>query len=483
VASKRKRPQTGHLTRDDGRQNLPGGDGTYFPGVTGAVQALYEEYPYPQFRQIFVRPDAAASLGYIAHRCYRPEPFRPRRILVAGCGTTQAVSTAASHPTASVLGIDISQESLRICERMAGDLGLKNLQVEQEDLLTFSGHDEQFDLIDCYGVLHHTADPLLGLRTLARALSPDGLMSVMVYSQRVRHEIGEFQQVYRMLNRVREGQGGDASLKDRMALARRLAGTLAGSNSRLNRTGQMAVAMFSDDRTRFADTYVQPREVRYTLDEVLKLVRGADLELRNFAHEREWDPGAYLDDSALLARVRSLPREDRWRFCDTAGSPFYHFLCAHPASGGVQPRPCLADDPLMLALVPHAPSVHSYPLRNNRVLGPAVQEPREGVTFIRQDGHIRFRGTLGEMQLPPIALEYIRLADGRRTVREIAAIAASRQGANRPATQAEVAAAFRAIFGMIPFLTADTTQCHGCPLRAAVGSTASATSPGTTRSA
>ena len=469
------------MTSGEGRQLLPGGGGKNFAGVTGAVQALYEEYPYPQFRQIFVCPDAAASLGYIAHRCYRPEPFRPRRVLVAGCGTTQAVSTAASNPAAAVVGIDISQESLQISERMAGDLGLKNLQLRQEDILAFSGHDGQFDLIDCYGVLHHTADPLRGFRNLARALAPDGLMSVMVYSQRVRHEIGEFQQIFRMLNRVRENRGGNASLASRMALAQRLAGILAGSDSRLKTTGQKASAMLPEDRTRFADTYLQPREVRYTLDELLKMVSEAGLDLVNFVHEREWDPAAYLDDPELLARLQNLPREDRWRFCDVAGSPFYHFLCARPSSRVFRLRPCLADDALMLALVPHAASVHSYPLRSNRVVGPAAQEPREGVTFVRRDGHIRFRGTLGELQMPRIAMEYIRLADGKRTVQEIAVAAAFHQGAIPPPTRAEVAAAFRAIFGMIPFLTADATQCHSCPLRAAAGTMSSATSTGTNR--
>jgi SAM-dependent methyltransferase len=353
--------------------------------------------------------------------------------------------------------------------------------LRQEDILAFSGHDGQFDLIDCYGVLHHTADPLRGFRNLARALAPDGLMSVMVYSQRVRHEIGEFQQIFRMLNRVRENRGGNASLASRMALAQHMAGILAISDSRLKTTGQKASAMLPEDRTRFADTYVQPREVRYTLDELLKLVSEAGLDLVNFVHEREWDPAAYLDDPGLLARLQNLPREDRWRFCDVAGSPFYHFLCARPSSSVFRLRPCLAEDALMLALVPHAASVHSYPLRNNRVVGPAVQEPREGVTFVRRDGQIRFRGSLGELQVPPIVMEYIRLADGKRTVQEIAAAAALQQGMIPPPTRAEVAAAFRAIFGMTPFLTADTTRCHGCSLRTGAGTFSSATSTGTNR--
>lgn len=396
---------------------------------------------------------------------------------MAGCGTTEVVSIAASNPSAAVMGVDISRASLKIAERMAGDLGLRNLELRQEDILTFPGHDGEFDLIDCYGVLHHTADPLLGFRNLARALAPDGLMSVMVYSQRVRREIGEFQQVFRMLNRVREVRGGDSSLPARLQFAEGVARAMTGAASRVTAVGRMALDLLQDSRTQFADAYIQPQEVRYTLNEVLALVTGAGLHLVNFVHEREWDPGAYLDDQDLLARARTLPREDIWRFCDVAGSPFYHFLCTHPTAAPHPPRPCLTDDALVMAIVPRPCAVHSFPLRNNRVDGPAVREPREGYTYVRRDGdRIRFRGTFGELDAPPIALEYIRLADGRRTVQEIAAAAAFHQGALTPPSRADVAAAFRALFGMSLFLTPDATQCQGCPLRSVVGDKSSAIS-------
>jgi hypothetical protein len=116
---------------------------------------------------------------------------------------------------------------------------------------------------------------------------------------------------------------------------------------------------------------------------------------------------------------------------------------------GIVPRPCV---------------VHSYPLQNNRVDGPALREPREGRTFARRGNRIRFRGSLGELDAPPIVLDYIRLADGKRTLREIAAIAA-RLASLGPPNPAELAAAFRAIFGMIPFLAPDAAQCRRCPAR------------------
>jgi hypothetical protein len=246
-----------------------------------------------------------------------------------------------------------------------------------------------------------------------------------------------------------------------MAFAHRLVQVLVAADTRLTREAQKAAALFQEDRTQFADTYVQPQELRYTLGEVLGLVKDASLDLVNFVHEREWDPAAYLDDPALVTRLQGLTREDRWRFCDATGSPFYHFLCVHPAAAPARPRPCLTDDGLMLDIVPHPCAVHSYPLQNNRVDGPALREPREGRTFARRGNRVRFRGSLGELEAPPIVLEYMRLADGKRTVREIAA-ASARHAAIASPDPTEVAAAFRALFGMIPFLVPDTTHCRLC---------------------
>ncbi len=432
--------------------------------VTRAVQALYEQYPYPAYRHLYVCPDLAGSLAYVAGRCWQAPLFRPRRILVAGCGTSEVVSLAAGNPSAAVLGLDLSAASLRIAGRMARDLGLRNLELRQADLLQLSGYDGAFDLISCYGVLHHTADPLRGLRRLARALAPGGLLSLMVYSQRVRHEIGEIQRAFALLNGVRERRGGDSSPGARLALARRLVAALAASGSRLAAAARAAVGLAEHDPTQFADAYIQPREVRYTLDEVLALVREAGLALANFAREGEWDPGAYLDDPALVARLRALPRAERWRFCDLAGSPFYHVVCTHPGAP-VPPRPCLQDDALALALVPRPCAVHSYPLRHGRVAGPRLPEPREGRTFTRgPGGRVRFRGSLGELDSPAVALEYVRLADGRRTAWEIADLAA-RQAGLPAAPPAEVAAVFRSLFGMTTLLAPDAGQCRGCPLR------------------
>src|SRR5215211_4820350 len=48
------------------------------------------------------------------------------RIWVAGCGTNQAIFTALKFPKATIIGSDVSANSLRVCMTTAERLGISN---------------------------------------------------------------------------------------------------------------------------------------------------------------------------------------------------------------------------------------------------------------------------------------------------------------------------------------------------------------------
>src|SRR5688500_253766 len=56
------------------------------------------------------------------------------RIWVAGCGRNQALFTALKFPQATVLGTDISGQSLEACRKNSGQLGITNLELEARSL-------------------------------------------------------------------------------------------------------------------------------------------------------------------------------------------------------------------------------------------------------------------------------------------------------------------------------------------------------------
>ncbi len=164
-------------------------------GVSKAVQAQYEENPYPRWQaltrgvvqNIEQRVQRWCS-GYVAP----PELGGPLRVLIAGCGTgMDAVDTALHLNKARVTAIDLSRASLAYAMRKAGEYGLENLQFRHEDILEFEGGDEPYHVIISNGVLHHMQDPAAGLARLVALLTPLGLIKLALYSQLARAPLME----------------------------------------------------------------------------------------------------------------------------------------------------------------------------------------------------------------------------------------------------------------------------------------------------
>ena len=156
-------------------------------GAAREVEDSYDRYPYPRpiddldkYRQLW-QDDRRRRADY--HLFW---PFRSYRedqsILVAGCGTSQAAKHAMRWPAAQVTGIDFSATSVRHTQELKRKYKLANLQIHQLPIERVTELATIFDQIVCTGVLHHLADPAVGLDALRRVLKPEGAMHLMVYA-------------------------------------------------------------------------------------------------------------------------------------------------------------------------------------------------------------------------------------------------------------------------------------------------------------
>ena len=59
---------------------------------------------------------------------------------------------------------------------------LKNLNTEMKDIFEITAK-EKYDLVISTGVIHHTKDPKLALKTLSSATKKDGALIIMVYAK------------------------------------------------------------------------------------------------------------------------------------------------------------------------------------------------------------------------------------------------------------------------------------------------------------
>jgi SAM-dependent methyltransferase len=160
--------------------------------VSGAVQAQYEESPYPRWREL--RSGGEVALPALLKRLFPgmtpPFPAEKPAVLVAGCGTGRhALRTAKRIIGAEVTAIDLSRRSLAYGARQSEEHDISNVTFAQADIVDLPDSLGQFDLIEACGVLHHMADPEGAWRGLTRFLAPHGVMKVALYSEQARQDV------------------------------------------------------------------------------------------------------------------------------------------------------------------------------------------------------------------------------------------------------------------------------------------------------
>jgi tRNA (cmo5U34)-methyltransferase len=91
-----------------------------------------------------------ALLGYL------PVAWSPNTILELGCGTGNLTLLLQDRfPETKLIGIDVSEGSLAVCQRR---LGAKRIDLRQMDMRTAKFEDESFDMVVSGLALHHLTD-------------------------------------------------------------------------------------------------------------------------------------------------------------------------------------------------------------------------------------------------------------------------------------------------------------------------------------
>jgi SAM-dependent methyltransferase len=219
------------------------------------------------------------------------KPRSKRKILVAGCGTSQAAKYALAEPDAHVTAIDLSETGLRHTRGLQKKHGLRNLNLHQLAIESVGELGETFDQIVCTGVLHHLADPDQGL-TLRDVLAPDGAIHVMVYGAYGRAGIYMMQGYCRLL-----GIGADAAeLRDLAAVVGALASDhpIAGVKRRAKDFGEPDA---------LADALLNPRDRAFTVPEIHDWLQRCGLEFG-----RWYEQAPYLPQCGAFARMAHAGR-------------------------------------------------------------------------------------------------------------------------------------------------------------------------------
>ncbi|GIG68738.1 class I SAM-dependent methyltransferase [Phytomonospora endophytica] len=288
------------MTSDPGMATLNayGGD---------VIERFYDRHPYPpppRDLDAVAAGDGGRFGQRVAHHLVWPG--RPHtgagRVLIAGCGTTQAARHALQRPGDEVVGVDVSSSGVEHTRRLADRYALGNLAVHRLAIEDVAELGQTFDHVVCTGVLHHLADPLAGLRALRGVLAPGGAVTLMVYAPYGRAGVYLMQDYCRRLGVT---TGGD-DLADLVATLREL--PTAHPLGRLLRQSRD----FGDDDS-LADALLNPRDRAYTVPELLALLTAAGLRFGRWARQAPYLPDCgSISETPHAARIAALPGAEQY---------------------------------------------------------------------------------------------------------------------------------------------------------------------------
>jgi methyltransferase-like protein/2-polyprenyl-3-methyl-5-hydroxy-6-metoxy-1,4-benzoquinol methylase len=146
--------------------------------MSGAVTS-YDEIPYPRYSFPQTHPERLAAVATLFGLA--PPAVERCRVLELGCaGGSNLVPMAEGLPSASFLGIDLSQRQISEGQAWIKELGLDNVELRHQSILDFDTGGEKFDYIVCHGVYSwvppEVQDRLLHI--CQQCLRPDGVAYV-----------------------------------------------------------------------------------------------------------------------------------------------------------------------------------------------------------------------------------------------------------------------------------------------------------------
>lgn len=316
------------------------------------IARFYERHPYPPPVANLDDDVAAWSDGRrrrVEHvRLWPSIPYRDdHSILIAGCGTSQAARYALRYPNAHVVGIDVSATSVSATERLIGRYGITNLELHRMPIEDVGQLGASFDHIVCTGVLHHLADPDVGLGALQDALAPSGAIHLMVYASYGRFGVYLMQDYCRRLGVKPDRR----DIADLVSTLREL--PMGHPLSHLLRN----TPDFAHDDA-LADALLNPRDRSYTVPEVLGLIEGAGLRFGRWVRQAPYRPqcGA-LTEVPHGRRIAAMPEPEQFAAIELfRGTIMRHSVIAYRNDSPLPPVPVRWDDGTWRSYVPIRPT-------------------------------------------------------------------------------------------------------------------------------
>lgn len=108
--------------------------------------------------------------------------FYNKICLDAGCGSNaNATFSMLTMGAKKVFAIDLNETIFELTPKLLKEFNQERYELRTGSVLNIDFPDNFFDFVHCGGVLHHSANPMKGLRELARVTKHDGILYIHIY--------------------------------------------------------------------------------------------------------------------------------------------------------------------------------------------------------------------------------------------------------------------------------------------------------------
>ena len=230
-------------------------------------------------------------------------------ILIAGCGTNQAIYHALMFPNSHHYAIDVSGESLRHVADMIKAYDIKNLEIEKKDIIDLT-HNNEFDYVISTGVIHHTVNPQESLSKLVQTSKNDGALFIMIYASYLRMGLYYLQDAFRYLN-LKPDEKGIEIAKKLIELSPKDHYAHKYIKAITNTSGTKDLSFDAG----FVDTFFNARDNAYDIFELKELIDNAGAYFQCW-HDNAWYYRSLFNFPKTGGLIQSFNALDPWQLAD-----------------------------------------------------------------------------------------------------------------------------------------------------------------------
>lgn len=276
--------------------------------VTREVKKFYEMIQFPGHRPmeqdslIFLRKFSKLIDGLA-------NTNQNIRVLDAGCGTgNTTLALAAQYKNVQFVGIDISTTSLDTAKKSARKKNLTNVRFSKRNLLNQFKYKKKFNVILCFGVLHHTAQMQKALNNLYSLLEPNGTLFLWVYGKYGRYHHSLNVELLSMLLSASQDNENHIELTREFILKTqggKIIKSLLG-----DRSEDKMLKQFFTDTTWIADQFLNPNEFMVNMKDLIVLVKSSRFKIHEWVGAPK-DISKCFNSSKIEKRFRMLSSEQQ----------------------------------------------------------------------------------------------------------------------------------------------------------------------------